>query len=104
MAGLLNEVQIDSTELDAYNGAFWDLGFRWQWDAKTFGRLSRISDEQERVRGYITTHQRHLLVAYDADTLARVIVENKRRRHAAVEAARRSGRRAELTCTGTLEA
>lgn len=102
--GYLDQAQVDNAELDAYNGAFWDLGFRWQWDAKTFSKLSRVADEQERVRDYITRHQPHLLVAYDADTLARIIVENKRQRHAAVQAARRSGERAELRCTGLLEA
>jgi hypothetical protein len=102
--GSVNELQVDSAELDAYNGAFWDLGFRWQWDAKTYKELCGIAEEEERVRGYITRHQRHLLAAYDADTLARMIVENKRQRHAAVQAARHSGRRAELTCAGLLEA
>jgi len=102
--GHLNEQQIDSTELNAYNGAFCDLGFRWQWDASTYKELCGIAEEQERVRGYITSHQRHLLAAYDADTLARMIVENKRQRHAAVQAARHSGHRAELTCAGVLEA
>ena len=102
--GYMNELQFDSTELDAYNGAFWDLGFRWQWDARTFRELCGIAGEEERVRGYITRHQRHLLTAYDADTLATMIVENKRQRHAAAQAARHSGRRAELTCTGVLDA
>ncbi|HWI15021.1 MAG TPA: hypothetical protein VNT02_12250 [Burkholderiales bacterium] len=102
--GYFSDSTIDSGELDAYNGAFWDLGLRWQWDAKTFSKLSRVADEHERVSDYIKRHQSHLLVAYDADTLARVIVENKRQRQAAVQAARRAGRRAELTCAGVLEA
>lgn len=94
----------DRTELDAYNGAFWDLGFRWQWDPQTWNELSGIREDEERVRGYIARHQPHLLAAYDADTLARMIVENKTRRHAAVRDARLTGRRAELTCAGVLEA
>lgn len=102
--GHTNQVQVDKTELDAYNGAFWDLGFRWQWDTETFSELCSIAEEQERVRGYIMRHQPHLLAAYDADTLARMIVENKRRRQEAVQAARRCGGRAELSCTGMLEA
>ena len=102
--GYVHEQQVDSAELDAYNGAFWDLGFRWQWDAKTYRELCSIAEEQERVRGYITRHQPHLLAAYDADALARMIVDNKRRRHAAVQAARQTGGRAELTCAGLLEA
>jgi hypothetical protein len=94
----------DSIELDAYNGAFWDLGFRWQWDTKIYRELCSIAEEQERVRGYITRHQPHLLAAYDADTLARMIIENKTKRQAAVQHARITGHRAELTCTGLLEA
>jgi hypothetical protein len=95
---------VDSSELDAYNGAFWDLGFRWQWDRQTYREICGGATEEERVRGYITRHQPHLLVAYDADTLAKLIVDNKTRRQAAVEAARAAGRRAELSCTGLLEA
>ncbi len=96
--------EVDRSDLDAYNGAFWDLGFRWQWDSDTYHKLSAVAGEHERVRSYITRYQPHLLAAYDADTLARMIVENKSRRQAAVAAARTSGRRAELTCAGLLEA
>ena len=96
--------RVDTAELDAYNGAFWDLGFRWQWDTQTYGELCGIAGEEEPVRGYITRHQPHLLAAYDAETLSRMIVENKTRRQAALRDARTSGRRAELTCTGLLEA
>lgn len=99
-----NATQVDSAELDAYNGAFWDLGFRWQWDPQTYRDLCGIAEEQERVRRYITRHQGHLLAAYDADTLARMIIENKTRRHAAIQAARMAGCRAELSCAGPLEA
>ena len=94
----------DTGELDAYNGAFWDLGFRWQWDAETFREVCGTQGEQERVRRYITHHQPHLLSAYDADTLARLIIENKTRRQAALRDARVTGRRAELSCAGLLEA
>lgn len=100
----LAERQADAAELDAYNGAFWDLGFRWQWDASLYRELCDIAGEQERVRGYITRHHSHLLAAYDADALARVIVENKRRRLAVMQAARAAGCRSELSCAGMLEA
>lgn len=94
----------DSSELDAYNGAFWDLGFRWQWDPATYRALCSIAAEEERVRDYITSHHPHLLAAYDAGVLARLIVEHKMRRQAAVQQARAAGQRAELSCSGVLDA
>ena len=100
----ISETTIDRTDLDAYNGAFWDLGFRWQWDPQTYRDLCGVAEEKERVRCYIARHHAHLLAAYDADFLAGLIVEKKARRHAALVAARSAGRRAELSCDGILEA
>lgn len=100
----LTDTQFDRTDLDAYNGTFWDLGFRWQWDPQTYRDLCVVEEEQERVRSYIVRHHSHLLAAYDGDFLAGLIVRKKAQRHAALLAARATGQRAELTCAGVLEA
>jgi hypothetical protein len=95
---------LETIDRDAYNGAFWDLGFRWQWDEATYRELARIPAERERVRGYIARQHAHLLSAYDPDFLAQLSVERKCSRREALLAARSSGRPAELTCDGVLEA
>ena len=94
----------DRLELDAYNGTFWDLGFRWQWDAATYREASLEGSDETRVLNYIARHQPHLLVAYDGPALARIIVEHKTRRATALRSARAAGVRAELTCHGIVDA
>ncbi len=71
---------MSKTDLDAYNSTFWDLGFRWRWDAETYRELCAVPEEKERIRRYIDRHQPHLLKAYDCDFLASLILENKARR------------------------
>lgn len=94
----------DRSELDAYNGTFWELGFRWQWDAATYREAGAEGDDETRVLTYIRRHQPHLLAAYDGPALARIIVEHKTRRAAALRSARAAGVRAELTCRGIADA
>ena len=67
-------------ELDrnAYNAAFYELGFRWHWDSETYGELlARGSDAAEGISHYLQTRQPHLLKAYDAPFLIQVIEEKK---------------------------
>jgi len=86
--------------LRAYNGAFWDLGFRWQWDGNTYRGLCGIGSEKERIRAYLESHQPHLLKAYDPEFLVDLIHDNKARRHAAIVAAHVSGEPLNLSCNG----
>ena len=86
--------------LRAYNGAFWDLGFKWQWDAGTYRELCRFGDEKERIRVYVERHHPHLLKAYDADFLVGLIHDNMVQRHAAIAAAAASGQPPNLSCNG----
>ena len=68
----------DETERDAYNAAFYELGFRWHWDRDTYARLLRHSPHgAARIRHYLETCQPHLLKAYDAGFLIDVIEEKK---------------------------
>jgi hypothetical protein len=68
----------DEMERNAYNAAFYELGFRWHWDRDTYSRLARISaTPEERVQHYLETQQAHLLKAYDAAFLVRAIQEKK---------------------------
>lgn len=90
----------EEIDLDAYNGAFWDLGFKWRWDGETYRALCGLGDEKERIRAYLESQQPHLLKAYDAEFLVDLIHENKSRRHDAIVAAQESGTPLELTCNG----
>ena len=66
------------TERNAYNAAFYELGFRWHWDREIYCQLLRQNqDGTERVCQYLSTHQPHLLRAYDAKFLAEVIEQKK---------------------------
>ena len=87
----------DDTDRCAYNGAFWDMGFKWQWDTDTYRELCRMPEEA-RIRAYVERHQRHLLQAYNLDFLIDLIHENKMRRHAALAAAKAAGEPPDLSC------
>jgi hypothetical protein len=66
------------TERNAYNAAFYELGFRWHWDREIYCQLLRqAQDGIERICHYLNTHQPHLLRAYDAKFLAEVIEQKK---------------------------
>lgn len=68
----------DEMERNAYNAAFYELGFRWHWDSDTFEQLQRqSSNAAEQIRHYLKTHQPHLLKAYDAAFLVDVIQQKK---------------------------
>src|SRR6266516_3398084 len=53
-------------ERNAYNAAFYELGFRWHWDGDTFASLQAFSKSCDRIRNYLETQHPHLLSAYDA--------------------------------------
>ena len=59
-------------ELNAYNSAFAELGFSWQWSPEDYVELAAYG-EGERVQHYILTEHPHLLKAYDIDALAQLI-------------------------------
>jgi hypothetical protein len=68
----------DEMELNAYNAAFYELGFRWHWDRDTyFDLLRRSANAAERIRHYLETFQPHLLKAYDAAFLVDAIQQKK---------------------------
>ena len=65
-------------ERNAYNAAFYELGFRWHWDSATYDELARRSaTEAERIRHYLSAQQPHLLKAYDAEFLVELIREKQ---------------------------
>ena len=64
----------DEIERNAYNAAFYELGFRWYWDGHTYYELLSLSrDVDERICHYLKTRQPHLLRAYEAAFLVEVI-------------------------------
>jgi hypothetical protein len=64
---------------NAYNAAFYELGLKWYWDANTYKSILPQSQEKDRIRVYLETHQAHLLKAYDADFLIDAIQTTKAR-------------------------
>ena len=57
----------DELERDAYNAAFFELGFRWHWGSATYSGLLRARPtSSERILHYLQCEQPHLLKAYDA--------------------------------------
>ncbi len=74
----------EETERNAYNGAFYELGLRWHWDAQTYSALvQRCQQASDRVRVYLESAQPHLLRAYDAEFLVAAIEARKATRSAA---------------------
>jgi len=68
----------EDLELNAYNAAFYELGFRWFWDRETYRELfSRDAPAAENIRHDLSTRRPHLLKAYDAAFLVQVIAEKK---------------------------
>ena len=68
----------DEMELDAYNAAFFELGFRWHWDRATYNELRQANPEpSERIVHYLRGQHPHLLKAYDAAFLVGAIETRK---------------------------
>lgn len=64
---------VAGTEVERYNAAFWDLGLRWNWDERTWQRLSQLPDDRARIGAYLREHQPHLLASYAEEFLVEVI-------------------------------
>jgi len=64
---------------NAFNAAFYELGFRWHWDVDTYDSLAQLSCDEDRVRSYFETRQPHLLKAYDAEFLIGAVLAAKAR-------------------------
>lgn len=63
-----------TSDLNAINRAFRDLGLRFHWDEATWSSLDG-PDLRTRLSRYLERHQPHLLAAYDVEFLQRVIEE-----------------------------
>jgi hypothetical protein len=79
---MMNDLSIQhlhhEIERNAYNAAFYEIGFRWHWDRDTYNQLlHQGSNAAERIRHYLETRQPHLLKAYDAAFLVGVIQDKK---------------------------
>ena len=79
---MINDLPIqyrdDEIERNAYNAAFYELGFRWHWDSRVYDELQGLSqDAAERICHYVRTWQPHLLKAYDAAFLVEIIEQKK---------------------------
>ena len=71
----------DEVERNAYNAAFYELGFRWHWDRHTYHELlGHGQDAGQRICHYLQTRQPHLLKSYDAEFLVEII-ERKKAQH-----------------------
>ena len=92
--------EADDLQRAAYNGAFWDMGFKWQWDADTYRELCEVPEEKARIRTYLQRAHPHLFKVYDPDFLIDLIYVKKTERHRAMAEAAASGRRADLRCNG----
>ncbi|WP_454733374.1 MULTISPECIES: LysR family transcriptional regulator [Cupriavidus] len=67
----------DDAQLAAYNAAFTELGLRFRWDGETFAWLCGIECEQNRIAHYLEQYHAHLLKAYDAGFLGKLILDKK---------------------------
>ena len=68
-----------SSEVDAYNAVFDELGLGWHWDPRVMQELSSITVESERIAEYLRRHHPHLMKAYPLDFLASAITQSKER-------------------------
>ena len=75
----------DDLQIQAYNGAFEELGFQWYWDRSTWAALPSGSS---RVLEYVQREHPHLLRSYDGEFLVSA-VEAARARHEAMMRSRR---------------
>ncbi len=61
------------TDRKSLNRAFWDLGFRFQWDEHVWSVVSSMPDLRAQLAYYLERHQPHLLAVYDVDFLKSMI-------------------------------
>lgn len=69
--------RVDESQLAAYNAAFAELGLRFRWDSEMYAWLCGIECEHSRIARYIEQYHAHLLKAYDAGFLSRLILDKK---------------------------
>ncbi|MHA7683749.1 LysR family transcriptional regulator [Cupriavidus sp. PET2-C1] len=69
--------RVDESQLAAYNAAFSELGLRFRWDSEMYAWLCGIECEHSRIARYIEQYHAHLLKAYDAGFLSRLILDKK---------------------------
>lgn len=62
---------------NAFNAAFYELGFKWHWCDNTYREVLPAAQEGEHIRTYLEKHHPHLLKAYDADFLINAIQTTK---------------------------
>jgi HAD superfamily hydrolase (TIGR01509 family) len=75
MAGTLADTE--EANRRAFNAAFQELGFHWQWDVPTFRRLRAAGGDDACVHHYVETEHPHLFKAYDTDFLCGLIRKSK---------------------------
>ena len=63
------------TDRTSLNRAFWDLGFRFQWDEALWSRMTGMPDLRSQLAYYLGRYQPHLLAVYDVEFLRRMIEE-----------------------------
>jgi hypothetical protein len=84
-AALSRPLSDEEVQIQAYNGAFEELGLQWYWDRGTWATLPANSS---RVLEYVQREHPHLLRSYDGDFLV-TAVESARARHEAMMRSRR---------------
>lgn len=70
-----------SSEVDAYNAAFEELGLEWRLSPEEYADLCAIDGEENRIRAYLQAHRSHLLKVYDVEFLCELIADARRRMH-----------------------
>ena len=63
------------TDRKSLNRAFWDLGFRFQWDEAMWSRMTGMPDLRSQLAYYLEHYQPHLLAVYDVEFLRRMVEE-----------------------------
>ena len=61
------------TDRKSLNRAFWDLGFRFQWDEHVWSVVCSMPDLRAQLADYLERHQPHLLSVYDVDSLKSMV-------------------------------
>jgi hypothetical protein len=61
------------TDRKSLNRAFWDLGFRFQWDEGLWAVMMGMPDLRAQLAYYLERYQPHLLAVYDVDFLKALI-------------------------------
>jgi hypothetical protein len=72
------ESKTGESDRNAFNAAFFALGFKWYMDTDAYDTMVRHSaDASEQVHHYLETHEPHMLKAYDPSFLINLILAKK---------------------------